>query len=294
VLYDAAGPLAEYGFEIDAMVCRTMAQGIAVLQARGPHLPVLVVVALGTNGAVNEKQINQLLAIVGPKRSDVCVATASSTSSVFGPLIARRHAVVSSRATGGRLIALVALGSGACAALIAEAHHPTTVVAQASIQRRRATLEAVPRSLQALGMFRCQAHLLVLGARRQGRQSVGAVVAVTVRRGPKAAATAQPQRSSPASRRAVIDRRRQMRSRPPWSPCPGMVLATTESKAVLPLISGAIPAPSQSTTSQGRGVDPGDRFRRPQPLARHHAGELRRLRRARRPELQRRGVYRTA
>jgi hypothetical protein len=68
VLYDAAGPLAKYGFEIDAMVCRTMAQGIAVLQAHGPHLPVLVVVALGTNGSVSEEQINQLLAIVGPER----------------------------------------------------------------------------------------------------------------------------------------------------------------------------------------------------------------------------------
>ena len=68
VLYDAAGPLAEYGFEIDAMVCRTMAQGIAVLQAHGPHLPVLVVVALGTNGTVSKEQINQLLAIVGPER----------------------------------------------------------------------------------------------------------------------------------------------------------------------------------------------------------------------------------
>jgi hypothetical protein len=125
-----------------------------------------------------------LVAASGP---DLCVATASPASSAFGTFIARRQVVVSSRAPGGRLIALVALGSGACAALIAETHHPTTVVAQASIQQRRATLDTVPGSVQALGMFRCHAHLVVLGARRDGRQTAGAVVPITVRRGPKAA-----------------------------------------------------------------------------------------------------------
>ena len=139
-------------------------------------------------------------ALVAASGSDLCVATASPASSAFGPLIARRHVVVSSRAPGGRLIALVALGSGACAALIAEAHHPTTVVTQASIQRRRATLDTVPRSLQALGMFRCHAHLVVLGARRRGRQSAGAVVTITVRRGPKGAASTAAVAPATASR----------------------------------------------------------------------------------------------
>src|SRR5437868_1500514 len=48
VLYDAAQPLSAYGFHVDAMVCRTMAQGIAWLVAHEHGLPALVVVALGT------------------------------------------------------------------------------------------------------------------------------------------------------------------------------------------------------------------------------------------------------
>lgn len=127
--------------------------------------------------------------LVAASGSNLCVATASPASSAFGPLLAPRHVVLPSRAPGGRLIALVALGPGACAALIVEAHHPVTVVAQASVQRRQATLDAVPRAVQALGMFRCHAHLLVLGAHRQGGQSSGVVVAIAVRRGPNAAAT---------------------------------------------------------------------------------------------------------
>jgi hypothetical protein len=68
VLYDAAQPLAGYGFHVNAMVCRTMAQGIVWLQQHDHDLPSLVVVALGTNGAVSAAQIDQLLSIVGPTR----------------------------------------------------------------------------------------------------------------------------------------------------------------------------------------------------------------------------------
>jgi hypothetical protein len=68
VLYDAAQPLAAYGFHVNAMVCRTMAQGITWLEDHARGLPVLVVVALGTNGAVTETQIGQLLGILGPHR----------------------------------------------------------------------------------------------------------------------------------------------------------------------------------------------------------------------------------
>jgi hypothetical protein len=68
VLYDAAQPLSEYGFHVNAMVCRTMAQGIVWLEMHGRNLPVLVVVALGTNGAVTGGQIAQLLGILGPHR----------------------------------------------------------------------------------------------------------------------------------------------------------------------------------------------------------------------------------
>lgn len=68
VLYDAAQALSYYGFEANAMVCRTMAQGIVWLGDHAQSLPPLVVVALGTNGAVTTGQIDQLLTIVGPGR----------------------------------------------------------------------------------------------------------------------------------------------------------------------------------------------------------------------------------
>jgi hypothetical protein len=68
VLYDAAQPLSAYGFHVDAMVCRTMAQGIAWLAAHEHALPVLVVVALGTNGGASTGQIDELLSILGPHR----------------------------------------------------------------------------------------------------------------------------------------------------------------------------------------------------------------------------------
>jgi cell division septation protein DedD len=69
VLYAAAPTLANDGFESNAMVCRTMAQGIAWLLANGRPLPSLVVVALGTNGTVSSEQIDELLRIVGPNRT---------------------------------------------------------------------------------------------------------------------------------------------------------------------------------------------------------------------------------
>ncbi|MGO9753383.1 MAG: hypothetical protein ACLP22_18110 [Solirubrobacteraceae bacterium] len=68
VLYDAAPALSYYGFESNAMVCRTMSEGIAWLQQQAESLPRLVVVALGTNGPVSDEQIDQLLSIVGPHR----------------------------------------------------------------------------------------------------------------------------------------------------------------------------------------------------------------------------------
>lgn len=69
MLYDAAGALSYYGFETNAMVCRTMAQGIVWLDDHAQRLPALVVVALGTNGGVTVGQIDQLLTIVGPRRT---------------------------------------------------------------------------------------------------------------------------------------------------------------------------------------------------------------------------------
>ena len=68
VLYDAAQPLAVDGFHVNAMVCRTMGQGIAYLQPRVASLPQLVIVALGTNGTVTSTDVSALLRILGPSR----------------------------------------------------------------------------------------------------------------------------------------------------------------------------------------------------------------------------------
>jgi hypothetical protein len=68
VLYDAAQPLADYGFHVNAMVCRTMDQGISWLTDHAHGLPALVVVALGTNGGASGGQISELLSILGPHR----------------------------------------------------------------------------------------------------------------------------------------------------------------------------------------------------------------------------------
>jgi cell division septation protein DedD len=68
VLYAAAPTLAQDGFKSNAMVCRTMAQGIDWLLANGRPLPPLVVVALGTNGTVSSEQIDDLLRILGRNR----------------------------------------------------------------------------------------------------------------------------------------------------------------------------------------------------------------------------------
>ena len=94
VLYDAAAPLAGDGFHVDAMVCRTMAQGIAYLQPRAASLPELVVVALGTNGTVTDAQIDTLLQMLGPTRGLALVTPKGGDSPSVPDLYraaARRH-----------------------------------------------------------------------------------------------------------------------------------------------------------------------------------------------------------
>jgi len=61
----AAGKyLGEQGFAVNAVACRTFAQGLELLSAR--RLPDLVVVALGSNGAVNGPELERALDLVGP------------------------------------------------------------------------------------------------------------------------------------------------------------------------------------------------------------------------------------
>jgi hypothetical protein len=64
VTVPAGDYLGEMGFAVDAVACRTFAQGLEVMSAR--HLPDLVVMALGTNGTVSGAELDQALELVGP------------------------------------------------------------------------------------------------------------------------------------------------------------------------------------------------------------------------------------
>ena len=64
VTVPAGDYLGEMGFAVDAVACRTFAQGLEVMSAR--NLPDLVVMALGTNGTVSGAELDQALELVGP------------------------------------------------------------------------------------------------------------------------------------------------------------------------------------------------------------------------------------
>jgi hypothetical protein len=64
VTVPAGDYLGEMGFAVDAVACRTFAQGLEVMSAR--TLPDLVVIALGTNGTVSAAELDQALELVGP------------------------------------------------------------------------------------------------------------------------------------------------------------------------------------------------------------------------------------
>jgi hypothetical protein len=65
VTVPAGDYLGEMGFAVDAVACRTFAQGLEVMAAR-TRLPDLVVMALGTNGTVSGAELDQALELVGP------------------------------------------------------------------------------------------------------------------------------------------------------------------------------------------------------------------------------------
>jgi hypothetical protein len=65
VTVPAGESLGEQGFAVDAVACRTFAQGLEVMAARST-LPDLVVVALGSNAGVSGAELDQALELVGP------------------------------------------------------------------------------------------------------------------------------------------------------------------------------------------------------------------------------------
>lgn len=56
--------LGAMGFSVDAVACRTFAQGLEVMEGR--RLPDLVVVALGSNAEVSGAELEHALELVGP------------------------------------------------------------------------------------------------------------------------------------------------------------------------------------------------------------------------------------
>jgi lysophospholipase L1-like esterase len=75
VMLGAARPLARTGVEVDARGCRQWGQGVQVIRARrrAGTLPRVVIVALGTNGAVTRGGIRDALRAVGRRRLLVLV-----------------------------------------------------------------------------------------------------------------------------------------------------------------------------------------------------------------------------
>jgi hypothetical protein len=71
VLLGAVGPVARAGFEVDAKGCRTIDQGLSLLRrrARSGRLPGLVVLALGTNAEISQRDVRRALAAIGPDRA---------------------------------------------------------------------------------------------------------------------------------------------------------------------------------------------------------------------------------
>ena len=116
-----------------------------------------------------------------------CAASSAPRGVAIRPLGAR-PTIRSTLAPAGRLLALVALGPDACAALIAGGRGAT--VAQMQASERHAVTDRVPRDVTALAMFRCNQHLLVLGTTASSGERSAVILPVPVRRGPFARSAA--------------------------------------------------------------------------------------------------------
>jgi hypothetical protein len=66
----AVGYLAERGFDVNARVCRSWAEGLDIIRERkrARRLPSLVVLALGANSWVRAGDVRRALALLGPQR----------------------------------------------------------------------------------------------------------------------------------------------------------------------------------------------------------------------------------
>ncbi|MHB8694759.1 MAG: hypothetical protein ACYDHH_26295 [Solirubrobacteraceae bacterium] len=129
--------------------------------------------------------------LVAGSPAAVCVAADLGGSTEIGPYseFERFHSA-NARGPGGRVVALTALGGGACAALIYPRGGHHAVVVQSSATGRAVRTDALPAFVQPLGLSRCNQHLLVIGDRLTNGTRQGLVAAVPVREGPHAAGAA--------------------------------------------------------------------------------------------------------
>jgi hypothetical protein len=119
--------------------------------------------------------------------SSTCAASSGSAATAIRPVSAGAT-VRATLAPAGRLLALVSLGQGACAALVAG--RGGADVEQMQAGARRAVSDRVARDVAAQSMFRCNQHLLVLGTVAGGGRRTAVILPVPVRRGPFARASA--------------------------------------------------------------------------------------------------------
>jgi hypothetical protein len=113
----------------------------------------------------------------------LCVAGASRSATEVGPFVPGRQFAPSARGPSGNLLTVVPLGGGACATLVASIHRSGGFVVQAAAGEQHRSLIFLPRGVQALGMFRCHQHLLVIGSRPAAAGRAGVIVVVPLRRG---------------------------------------------------------------------------------------------------------------
>jgi hypothetical protein len=91
VMLGAVEPLRRSGFDIDVRGCRSMAEGLEVLAARGASLPRVVVMALGDNFPIELGDIARARVLLGPSRVLALVTPSRSASSRAAILTAARR-----------------------------------------------------------------------------------------------------------------------------------------------------------------------------------------------------------
>jgi hypothetical protein len=161
-------------------------RNLVLAGSNGPPPPALTSDPAATTSVIAASGTSGCIAGIDPTGIAISSYAPGSTS-------------MSATAPAGKLVALVPIASGSCAALIKTSRRGGTV-AQMSAGNRHALTNKLAASIAPLAMFRCHRHLLVIGARRAQGQETGVIVPIPVRRG---MAAADAVRMPPRRERAV-------------------------------------------------------------------------------------------